>query len=467
MENCFVACDVQGLRLRGTILRLERCQVSFELYHSSLVLRSSEVLDNFKIHLDDEVVYSDRALVTQALHTGAAIACEAKLVDPGAQIPAQQLLNGRSNLLENYARFIGRWQKKAKVPPEFKTAVLDLHTYLCNLKLLLEQIEVCILAHPSTQRSDLELWVAQELSGPVLADINALHEQFEAAAGRAEPDQRDAYQTLVRRLLHPLFLCSPFGYRTYQKPLGYAGDYEIMNMIHRNTFEGASLYAKMVHYWLVKQWAAESVRNRVAHLKACVSEETLRVSALHRAARIMNLGCGPVHEVEDFIAESPCADAANFTLVDFDVETLEYVNRTLTQVKKRHGRRTGIETRRLSASQLLKFSANASHNPLGSNFDLIYCGGIFDYLSDRVCRQLVGIFYDCLAPGGRLVVANMHDRQKPFRYMLEFLLDWHLIYRDTRCMASFRPQVVPPDNWSVIHEPIAANQFLEIRKPTD
>ena len=43
----------------------------------------------------------------------------------------------------------------------------------------------------------------------------------------------------------------------------------------------------------------------------------------------------------------------------------------------------------------------------------------------------MGIFYDWLAPGGLLAVTNVND-YKPFRHMLEYVLDWNLIYRDAK-----------------------------------
>ena len=36
-------------------------------------------------------------------------------------------------------------------------------------------------------------------------------------------------------------------YRAYTKPLGYAGDYEVVNMMLRDPFEGDSLFAKVIN----------------------------------------------------------------------------------------------------------------------------------------------------------------------------------------------------------------------------
>ncbi len=45
------------------------------------------------------------------------------------------------------------------------------------------------------------------------------------------PDLVPVHQAFGKRHLHPLILGSPFVYRTLQKPLGYAGDYEMVNMM--------------------------------------------------------------------------------------------------------------------------------------------------------------------------------------------------------------------------------------------
>jgi extracellular factor (EF) 3-hydroxypalmitic acid methyl ester biosynthesis protein len=97
----------------------------------------------------------------------------------------------------------------------------------------------------------------------------------------------------------------------------------------------------------------------------------------------------------------------------------------------------------------------------GERFDLIYCAGLFDYLSDQTCRSLVDYFYRRLLPGGLVLVANMND-SKPFRNFIEFVLDWHLIYRDTRRMQSFSPDAAV-GSAAMIAEDTAVNLFLAVR----
>ncbi len=466
MEQWLVSSTVQGLEIRATILQLEKFRIVIELYQPAVILRVSELLPECRIMHNGAVAYAGRALVTNVLGIGGVTAAELKLEEPGVETPPAEARPGNlTGALARYERAVDGWQTQTRIPSAFKMAVLDLHSYLCDLKSVCEEIEVGILAHPSEARLDLTLAAAADLAVPALAMLDGLRERFlESAESIAAPDVR-AHQVFVSRLLHPLFLCAPFGYRTYQKPLGYAGDYEMMNMIHRNGFEGGSLYARLMHHWLVNQPPARSVRNRIAHMKQRLGGETLRARAQGRSARILNLGCGPAREVQDFIAENDFADHAEITLLDFDLETLQHATGALEKAKHRHHRRTVVQSRRMSVTQVIKDSAAAGRAPLGSGYDFVYCGGLFDYLSPRVCKQVVAMFYQALAPGGLLVVANMHDRFVLFSRMLEYLLDWHLIYRSAREMEAFVPDGLSPDHWRVTHEPVLANLFLEARKP--
>ena len=168
----------------------------------------------------------------------------------------------------------------------------------------------------------------------MISAFNAQHEKFEELAYAIPEEHYGAHQEFVRRLWQPLFLCSPFGQRTFYKPLGYAGDYEMMNMIHRNRPEGGTLYEKLIHFLLVSQWPAQSVRNRVAHLKSHLLEEAARVARAGRRARVLNVGCGPAREVQDFLKETPLGNEVDFVLLDFNEETLAHASGQISRSKR-------------------------------------------------------------------------------------------------------------------------------------
>src|SRR5262249_2447145 len=179
-------------------------------------------------------------------------------------------------------------------------------------------------------------------------------------------------------------------------------------------------------------------------------------------AQILNVGCGPAWEMQEVIRNEFVCNHADFTLVDFDVETLQHAEGKLLEAKRQFGRTTGIHVHRTSVQKLL-LSAQKSRSALPSQYDLICCGGLFDYLNDRTCRALTGVLWESLLPGGLLIVANM-DNSRPFRNFSEYILDWHLIYRNSRDLLTFCTREIV-EHSTTIPEATMANKFLNLRRP--
>ncbi len=461
-ESLVVCKTAQGVELRGSLLRLTRFSAAFELYSAQVVLRTSEVLSEFRILDNDYTLYSGRAVVSSVVHAGATLVCEVKLQERGLNLGA---FSGcaTTRASESFRTFLGQWQRVYNVLPEFKVVVADMQTFLSDLRLWLDQAELEVRCAPEGDRVEMERRTAEELGAMVVPAFDALRERLEAVSESIEPDRRPAHQAFSKRQLHPLMLCSPFAWRTFHKPLGYAGDYEMVNMIVRDPVEGGSIYAKVMNLWFLSQWPARAHRNRIAWLKQRLIEESLRGLQHGRPIRILNLGCGPAVEVEQFLAEA-VADHAEFTLWDFNDETLEYAGSVLTRARQRHGRRTPILLQKKSVHQVLKEGAKPVVLGTQPRYDFIYCAGLFDYLTDRTCRQLMNIFYDWLAPGGAIAATNV-VAGKPYRHMMEFILDWHLIYRDAEGAAKLMPERSSPEDQVIKTDPTGGNLFMEVRKP--
>jgi extracellular factor (EF) 3-hydroxypalmitic acid methyl ester biosynthesis protein len=149
-------------------------------------------------------------------------------------------------------------------------------------------------------------------------------------------------------------------------------------------------------------------------------------------------------------------------LLDFNEETIQHTRQTLEEFKRRFGRRAALQFQRKSVHQVLKEGARTIAAPHAA-YDFIYCAGLFDYLPDRTCKQLMNIFYGWLAPGG-LVAATNVDNCRPFRHMLEFVLDWHLIYRDTRKSSTLLPDAAGPDLGRIQRDLTGVNVIIEARR---
>ena len=105
-----------------------------------------------------------------------------------------------------------------------------MQNYFTDLKRWLEQVELGIRSSPSTDRMKTELKVVHEFAPTVLPTMtlsSKIRKNRQRGARRPFAVSQDLRQTPARSAV----ICSPFAYRTYQKPLGYAVDDEMVNMI--------------------------------------------------------------------------------------------------------------------------------------------------------------------------------------------------------------------------------------------
>ncbi len=456
----FISSD--GVKFQASLARITRHIAVFELDNPNFTPRCSEAIDEFEIMLHEKVAYSGRATVSNALDAGLKTIYEVTLDENfwrDGNLTVE--IFGNETFRTEISGFMLEWLKFYKIKPEYKIIIADMQNFLTDLQLWLDQVGLCMRSSKARDLPKLEHDLVAELAKSILPYLDELFKKSELVAESIDKDLLPAHKSYMRRQLHSLVINAPFANRSFQKPLGYSGDYEMMNMIHRNQPEGRSLYEKLIHSLLIGQWPAISVRNRVAHLEENILIETARVARTGNIARILNIGCGPAWEVQSFLKTTAISDHADFTLIDFNKETLTHVGKKLVDAKNLFSRHTSIRTQQMSVFELLRHTQKNSKKD--EKFDLIYCAGLFDYLAPETCRALINFGYDSLSPGGLMLIANMDD-SKPFRNFIEATMDWHLIYRDTLEMLSLVPERYR-ESTRVIAEPTAVNLFLHTRKP--
>jgi extracellular factor (EF) 3-hydroxypalmitic acid methyl ester biosynthesis protein len=452
----------QGLDIRADVLRLTRYLAVFEISDPNCVLRTSEVLGKFQIKLGDRVLYSGRAIVASLVNTGTFVVCQATLSEGWVDVQAVTAAS-IGQLRGGFDDFVTHWQKFYKIQPAYKVIVADIQSFLMELRLWLGQIELGIRAPGAAGPLELEQEVALELGQSTTPAITTLFEGFERAAAQIDEDLKPAHSAFVKRQLHSLLLSSPFLLRTFQKPLGYPGDYEMVNMIVRDPREGDSLYAKIINVWFLHQPPAEAHRNRIGFLADHLSEVTMQAMAAGRKARILSLGCGPAGEVQRFLREKHFSDHAEFTLLDFSEETLAHTRSVIEKIKHDHHRVATCHFVKKSVLQIFK-EAGARAKDARGQYDFVYCAGLFDYFSDSFCHRLSEILYDWVMPGGLFVTTNV-DSSNPRRLTMEYIMEWHLIYRNGAELAALKPKAVADGDYNVTSDVTGVNIYFETRKP--
>lgn len=454
--------SAEGGALRGAIMHFTRQSATFEIYGEAAVLRTSEVLTEFQINVRGQMIYSGQAVVLNLVDNASRTICEVDLDKTQwvAGVDLVSALQSPGGIEAEFDKFEREWQKLYTVSSEFKVAIANMQTFFGDLQLWLNQVEINLQSHPVSERINLERNFLTQVSGRTMRSFTSLFEKFERLASAVEPTSRPAHSLYAKHLLHPMVLCSPFMHRTYKKPLGYAGDYEMVRMMTQDPFQGSSLFAKLLNAFFVHTPPVVAHRNRIDTLVRYLESESLRFAHKKKRAKIFNLGCGPAAEIQRFLARSNLSNHCDFTLLDFNDETAAFAERTLTQIRDQNERSTGIDVLKKSVTQLIK---NSAQFELGS-YDLVYCAGLFDYLPDNVSTRLLEIFYGLVAPGGLVLVTNV-DACNPSRGWMECVVDWHLVYRNAAQLYELIPKEVAEDSVRVFAEPSSVNIFAEIRKP--
>ncbi len=457
-----------GVEVHGRLVNFNRHSAAFELFGESVVLRTSETLTEFQIQIQGQKIYSGHAVITDLLDNASKIVCEVDL-DENQWTPAPDFLATMTQpdgVARAYSQFEREWQKIYIGSPEFKVIVADIEIFLHDLKIWLDRVEANLATLPPGKRAGMERQMAQAIGKITSPRLTGLFEKFEATLQLLEPAALPAHGVFARRILHPLLMSSPFLHRTFYKPLGYAGDYEMVNMLSRDPFEGKSLFAKIVNLWFWEQPPAEAHRNRLIYLANQIEAEAHRLMPLGRRVRVFNFACGPALEIQNFLKNSPVAGQVDFLLADFNGETLEHTRRTMEQIKAQRGLRSTFQFAKKSVHQLLKDSGHILlHGQEGKLlYDFVYCAGLFDYLSDRTCLEMMNALHSFVAPGGLLVSTNVATAN-PRIPTMDHVMDWHLIYRTVPQFTQLRPGEASPEICTVKADPTGVNLFLEVRKP--
>jgi len=463
-QSVITCRNSQGTELTANLLRLQRYSVVFEVYNPYSILQLSEVLSNFRIMASRRLLYHGQAVVSNLLNTGIVLVCEAMLDEGWVEVDFLSGVTGAgpdrgTDLATQFGSYMDDWKSANRVHDPYKLVVSDLASTLSGVQQWLTGIDVGIRTTVTRRREDLEQEIFSGVQDRVVNEVLPSMQRFEEVSSDIGGTEVAVHKSYVRRELHPIVLCSPFLYRTYTKPLGYAGDYEMVNMMLREPHEGSTAFAKLLNYTLLNTEPVVAHRNRIDFLVEKLRSECVRRAA-HGRTRVFNLACGPAVEVQRFLRDFPECDLAEIDLLDFNAETLEYTRECIDQAREAGGRKTVCRYFQRSVHQLLRAASQGGLEEF-NGYDFVYCAGLFDYLSQRVCKRMVELFCSMAKPGGVVIFTNVAT-SNPRRAWMEYVMEWNLIYRDEKDMMDLVPEALKPKNVKVGADATGVNLFLEI-----
>lgn len=261
---------------------------------------------------------------------------------------------------------------------------------------------------------EVTAWLDEHFAKLTELDIHLSDEERE----RALEHHRSAVQ--------PFFLQSPFVRRAVDKPLGYPGDYVTVEMLFDSEDRGVSTLARLLTHYSINCGPGKAHRARVPWLLGHLHRHA---QTLGRPLRVLSFACGPEHTLREYTA---LGGTGSFTLCDFDPAPLDFNRRQFEKLARLP--RNGVPPpevtfTQLSTYQLLRHrdAPDTLRHPDGP-MDVVIAAGILDYLKDNVIARFLDTMGSLLAPGGLLLLTNLHQ-ENPWRSFMEYVCDWHVIHR--------------------------------------
>jgi extracellular factor (EF) 3-hydroxypalmitic acid methyl ester biosynthesis protein len=422
------------------------------------VVLGGDRLDDLNIaDADGNVLFRGTAFVRRVDEQGADLVLGAEFEKGGIDLGEIHRRGTRRSFGERWKDFTGR-SEHSLISSEFKAWVLDVRIDLERIKNFLDGEEKALSSADDMTRQEALSQYLAEVSPAVVDRLNRASRELVSFVENLPEDQEPAWRTFVRTNLGHLFDTSPFMRRASHKPLGYAGDYEMMNMLYRDHAEGASIFGRAMNIYATQEAPAQANINRIELLlgfirEALVQHPTGRI-------RIASVGCGPAKEIAAALERYPEVGARlDIALIDQEERSIAYCERTLTPLANRTGAR--IQFIKESIRRLLV--AKELSRALGHR-ELVYSAGLFDYLNERSFSALLSSLYETLTPNGVLAVGNVAINN-PSRAAMEYFLEWFLIHRSADDLRRQASTLSPtPAAVEVCSEPLGVNLFLSIRR---
>lgn len=440
---------VEDLSLHGMRLIASR-------QHQLGLVLSGDRLEGLRITAGDQLLYSGDALIRRVSDDRNDWVLGIELADRGIDLHALYRLDRRVSIAERLRAAVVEHET---VSQEFKAWTADLLDFFEATKQCLDKEEAALAGSDLWTREEATRDCIAEAAPVVCERLNQASVELARFVSSFGDDEHRVYRRFYRRHLCGYYHRAPLLQRAYYKPLGYAGDYEMMNMLYRDHGEGDTLFGKVLNVYACQEAAALANINRIAYftrrIKAMVDQNS------DRRLRIASIGCGPSHEISSLLREHPeIGRRLDIALVDQEEQAIQYCEKTLAPLAAS----TGAKIHFIGESIRRLLTARSLGQALGKR-DLIYSAGLFDYLSDRSFEALLGALYNATADDGHMYIGNVNLDTNTTKWAMEYASDWYLIHRTKRQLLELAQSLpASPRISEVESEPLGVNLFLHIAR---
>ena len=369
-----------------------------------------------------QVIHTQRASIARVDHSGPRPFLGIALRGSQFELNHLRVANARALASPEAAA-----QLRADIPTIYKSFCADVLAFIGH------RLEI-IDRHISPIESDLSEGekdaIAEDLHDRVKAEWLRLMEQGNDCVipFHSDADLRRAMKLYTEHTVTPLMIDGASWRRSYCKPLGYPGDYQIMNFMYDANPIGATVRSRFLH--LIGLTSGQLIVSRMNSLLDLLADQAWREGAnTSESFKVLSVGSGPAREMEPLARRIRERRGLDVTLVDSEPLAIDYSSKALTALQNELP--ISFEAFNISFQDILK---ERYIHKVYDHADVIYSSGMLDYLGPLTAKRYISRLYREIKPGGRIMIGNVNNKRTGALWVMEYALDWGLFFRDEAAM---------------------------------
>ncbi len=410
-------------------------------------------LNNVKISLGEKILFNGTCTISQAYED--AQKKNRVVIEPRHKLINIDLIDMHeieTSIATEVAKIVESNKTFKGIDPDFKTGVADLRILLEEFKTYLETPKLKTDLEKNSELLEHIYKIFYPAVDGKIKHIDRLVAKLDLDSEKTAP-----YKEYYQKHLRSLFMPAPFIHRIFFKPSGYPGDYEMINMVHRNDLEGKNPLDKLLNKYASSIPIAQAVRKRTEFF----TNEIKNIAQKNSSAKVLSIASGPALEFEMLLKKYPkLVDDVSITLLDQDINALRFSQENLYKTRIETQSKVNIDFIHKNIGNYLK---ELNRNKTRENFDIVYASGLFDYFDFRTSKFVIKYLLKQTRPGGKIIIANLSKDGHDHRTILEFVGEWYLTYRSKEDMVKLSEAIPKGIDFEIKEIENGLCKFIEIK----
>jgi extracellular factor (EF) 3-hydroxypalmitic acid methyl ester biosynthesis protein len=231
--------------------------------------------------------------------------------------------------------------------------------------------------------------------------------------------------------------------RAYDKPRGYPGDYQIIELFYDNKpiSKGIGFYGDK---YILNDNYVRAIRKRKDCMKKII--DNFIKNSESSSTNILDIGCGSCREIRElFMSNFNTSKKLIFTLVDQDKDALVFSRNAFKHISEHIPKNVKFN---FVKENIFNFFKNKKYKNMLKGQNMIYSIGLADYLPDIYLGRLIKFCFELLEPKGKIIIA--HKNIKRYKALApDWFCGWSFFPRNRRNLVDIVKTYIDKSNYDI------------------